>query len=469
MMKKLIYTVILLLFSYVSFSQEMNNTLYFLRYSPQANSLNPAITLEAKVWVGFPALSSIGLQYNNNSFNLEDIIIKKKNYTGDKPYMISIDNLYDNLSNNTTINMNTDITLMSIGIRAKRDVYTLEMKHKNTFSMGFDKSLVGFFKEGTAAYKGETIQFGDTQFNGLAYNEIAIGYSRELDKEKKFIVGAKLKLIMGIASMDMSDSNLSLDIAKDGLSANVRSKMDVRVAGPILFKNPNAEEFKIDDVDYDDSDVAGTALGSNNLGFGIDLGVQYRLLENVTLYASVLDLGFINWKEGHNVFMNADYDWDGIDFTNQIKDDSFDAMEEFSDELEKEFVLTKKDEGFIQALPAKLFIGGQYKVKEWFTAGLLSRTQFYNGRVYSSLTASGNIAATRRLSASLSYSVLNNSYTNVGLGVTAQLGPLQLYMVTDNIFAANLATTQLVNARFGMNIRVGLKKKRKLEELELVE
>ena len=274
---------------------------------------------------------------------------------------------------------------------------------------------------------------------------------------------------MGIASMDMSDSNLSLDIAKDGLSANVRSKMDVRVAGPILFKNPNAEEFKIDDVDYDDSDVAGTALGSNNLGFGIDLGVQYRLLENVTLYASVLDLGFINWKEGHNVFMNADYDWDGIDFTNQIKDDSFDAMEEFSDELEKEFVLTKKDEGFIQALPAKLFIGGQYKVKEWFTAGLLSRTQFYNGRVYSSLTASGNIAATRRLSASLSYSVLNNSYTNVGLGVTAQLGPLQLYMVTDNIFAANLATTQLVNARFGMNIRVGLKKKRKLEELELVE
>lgn len=468
MTKKILFTAIIILLSLVSFSQEMNNTLYFLRFSPQANLLNPSMTPEAKVWVGFPGLNSIGLQYNNNSFNLGDVIVKKKNYTGDKPYMISIDNLYDAMSEKSTININTDISLLSIGIRSKRDVFTLDIRHKNTISVGFDKSLFGFFKEGSVAYKGKSVEFGDTQLNSLAYNEIALGYSRELDDEKKLIVGGKLKMIMGISSLNMSDSNLSLNIASDGLSANVRSKMDVRVAGPIKFKDPKAIEFKFDDMEFDDSDIGGTMLGTDNLGFGIDLGMQYKLTEDISLYASVLDIGFVNWKSGHNIYMNADYDWEGIDFSKHIKDSNVDALEDLADDLEEEFKLTKKDEGFTQALPTKLYVGGQYKVKEWFTAGLLSRTQFYNGRVYSSLTASGNVKTGKRLSASLSYSVVNNSYTNVGFGFTVQGGPIQFYMVTDNIFAGNIASAQLVNLRLGMNIRVGLTSKRKVDVTDVM-
>ena len=39
------------------------------------------------------------------------------------------------------------------------------------------------------------------------------------------------------------------------------------------------------------------------------------------------------------------------------------------------------------------------------------------------------------LSATASYSIYNRSYSNVGLGVSLNLGPVELYCLTDNILA----------------------------------
>lgn len=453
-MRKILYTLFFLLLAYVSFSQEMNNTLYFMRFSPQANSLNPAINPEAKVWVGFPGLTSFALQYNNNSFNLEDVLIKKGN--GPKPVKIDIDNLHDAMSKNTTVNFNTELTLFSLGIKVNDQYITLDIKNKSTLGMGFDKSFFGFFKDGSGAYMGETVQFGDTQMNMLAYNELGLGYSKVVDKESNFVIGGKIKLMMGLANLDMSDSQISMDIADDGMSARVRSNMDVRMAGPIKFNALKGAEFKINDMELDDSDMVGSALGTHNLGLGIDLGAKYDLTNDVTLYASILDLGFINWADGFHLKMNADYDWKGLDYSETAKNTSTKAMKEFTNELEEQFKFKKEDNSYMQMLPTKLYIGGQYKVKEWFKAGLLNRTQFYNDKLYTSLTTSANFKAWRRLSASVSYTMANNSYNNIGFGLTAQAGPLQLYLITDNAFAANFTTAQLVNVRLGMNIRVGL-------------
>lgn len=454
MIKRIIYTATILLFTLVVSSQEMNNTLYFLKYSPQANALNPAITPESKIWIGIPALSSISLNYNNNSFGLSDLLINKG--VGEKPVKIDINNLYDKMAQNTTINMNNEIELISLGFAVKKQYFTLDIKHKNSFSIGFDKSIIGFFKEGTVDYLGKSVEFGDTQFNALAYNEIAIGYSREIDKEYDFVVGGKLKVLMGIASIDMSDSKLTLDIAKDGMEARVISNQDVRIGGPIRTKegvNPN--DFKIGDLEFNKDAGIGSFLGSDNLGFAIDLGAKYRVMDNFTVYASILDLGFINWSNGTNIIMKADYTWTGLNYTETIKDNDVDAFEKLKDDLEEEFKLKKEDKSFTQTLSTKVYLGGEYKVKDWLTAGVLNRNQFYNGRIYSSLTFSGNLKKWDKLSASLSYSLVNNSYTNIGFGFTSQLGPIQLYMVTDNIFGANFTSAQLVNMRFGLNIRIG--------------
>jgi hypothetical protein len=461
MMKKIFYTTLLVLLSYASFSQELNNTLYFMSYSPQANYLNPSITPEAEVWIGLPVISSFAFQYNNNSFHLEDILVKKGNDI--KNVKIDVNNFYNALALNSTINMSTELSLLSFGLRMGNDYISLDIKHKNSMSFGFDKSFIGFFNAGNTAFKGQTVDLGNTQMNSLAYNEIAFGYSHLIDAEHNFTVGAKLKVIMGIASLDMTDSSIALDIASDGMSTNVRANSHVRLAGPVKFKGFEGAEFEIDDMEFDDSNIASTVIGIDNLGFALDIGAQYTFNEKISVYASILDIGYINWDNGYRINMAADYIWDGGDFSGQIKDSSVDAIEDLLDDLEDEFKLRKEDKSFIQALPTKVYVGGQYIVNDWFKAGLLNRTQFYNGNVYSALTASGNFKTCKRLSASVSYTYANNSFSNVGFGFTAQAGPMQLYLVTDNIIAANFTSAQLVNFRMGLNIRFGLNKEAKKE------
>ena len=70
------------------------------------------------------------------------------------------------------------------------------------------------------------------------------------------------------------------------------------------------------------------------------------------------------------------------------------------------------------------------------------------------------------------YSITRGSYVNLGAGLTAKLGPFQLYLETDNLLACNYTNTQSANARFGINLLFGHKdhkKKKKAAEEEPLE
>ncbi len=107
-----------------------------------------------------------------------------------------------------------------------------------------------------------------------------------------------------------------------------------------------------------------------------------------------------------------------------------------------------------------------------FDVGGLFRASLVNGMFLPSLTASVNGRFIRNVSASVSYSITRGSYVNVGAGITAKLGPLQLYVQTDNLLACNYTNTQSANGRFGINFLFGHKdhkkkdKKKKEQPLE---
>ena len=56
----------------------------------------------------------------------------------------------------------------------------------------------------------------------------------------------------------------------------------------------------IGDFDFDSG-----KLGIAGYGFGIDLGVSYKIMDNLTVSASVLDLGFISWTKGATKIASA--------------------------------------------------------------------------------------------------------------------------------------------------------------------
>lgn len=461
--KKYILIISLVFLVLGAFSQSMNNTLYYLQNTPQSNKLNPAIIPEYDVWVGFPGINSIYLNYSNNSFNVEDLLHKGDGIYKDS-VVVDINSFHAALTNTNVVNFSNENTLFALGLRINPSSYiTFDISQKNELMFGFDKDMVTFLKNGNADYLGKNFDFGHLQLNGSAYNQIALGFSKELGKDKSFVLGFKLKLLYGISNVDMTDSEMSVYTSQDASLVRLKSKQFIRVSMPLNIARDKDGYVDFEDIEFNDDNIDEKFFkGTENKGFGFDVGAQYKVNEDLTLSASIIDLGFIRWKSNTTEFyQDATFDWKGGDWSQSGNSDApdfkeiEDVMEDLVDSLGDKFQFRDRKNAYTTTLNSKFYVGGSYKLKEWVTLGALSRTQFYYGNISTSLTLSANTRLCRNVSTSISYTATNNSYTNLGLGLTAKLGCMQFYAVTDNVFGANLTKTQLINFRFGLNLLFG--------------
>ncbi len=448
-------------------AQKMNNTLYLMQNVPQSNQLNPAIQPECKVFLGFPGLSSIYLNYANNGFTYDDII---KDGTGlqKDSLVVDINSFHDALQSTNTIVNQLDYTFFSLGIRAKKMFFTLDVSSKIDNRLGFDKGLVSFLKNGNASYMGRTADLGAIGLDGTAYHEIALGVSKQVTE--KLTVGVKAKMLLGVANMHMDESNLSVYTSESGDLVQLRSKQLMKVSMPLAVTQ-DADGY-IDDIEVLDDDLDATFFsGTNNKGFAFDLGATYQFDDRTTFYASILDIGGIKWNDTYELSQDASFDWQGGDWSQSgnSNDPNYreieDVMEDLTDSITDAFRFKDKAGSYSRALPCKVYLGGSYKLNERVNVGAVSRTEIYNGKLRPSLSLSANTRVIRNFSASVSYSMVNNSYNNVGAGIAAKLGPFQIYAVSDNILAMNPNTAKTANLRFGMNMMFGCRKKTKKKDV----
>ncbi|MDE5424082.1 DUF5723 family protein [Ancylomarina sp. DW003] len=452
-------------------AQKMNNTLYLMQNVPQSNQLNPAIQPECKVFLGFPGLSSIYFNYANNGFTYDDII---KDGTGlqKDSLVVDINSFHDALKSTNRITNQLDYTFFSLGIRAKKMFFTLDVSSKVDTRLGFDKGLVSFFKDGNAAYMGRTANLGAIGLEGTAYNEVALGASKQVTE--KLTVGIKAKALFGVANMHMDDSDLSVYTSESGDLVQLRSKQLMKVSMPLDITekaDPDGTNY-IDDIDINDDDMdAKFFSGTNNKGFAFDLGATYKFDEKTTFYASILDIGGIKWNDTYELYQDATFNWKGGDWSQSgnSNDPNYreieDVMEDLTDSISDAFRFRDKTGSYSRALPTKIYLGGSYELNKRINVGAVSRTEIYDGKLRPSLTLSANTRVIRNFSASLSYSMVNSSYNNIGVGVAAKLGPFQLYAVSDNVLAMNPNTAKTANIRFGMNMMFGCRKKSKKKDV----
>jgi hypothetical protein len=70
---------------------------------------------------------------------------------------------------------------------------------------------------------------------------------------------------------------------------------------------------------------------------------------------------------------------------------------------------------------------------KFFSLGILSESRIYAGNLKQSFIFSGNFYVGKVLSASMSYTIANSSYNNLGLGLAVKAGPAQIYLIADKI------------------------------------
>jgi hypothetical protein len=128
------------------------------------------------------------------------------------------------------------------------------------------------------------------------------------------------------------------------------------------------------------------------------------------------------------------------------------------DSLKGLFSINETRDNFRRGLPSRIFMGGTYELNHLVNVGIVSRSEIYHSRLEQAVTISANYKLRRWLSASGSYSMMNNSYGNAGLGLALRGGGFQFYVVTDNILPAFMPhKSRNANIWFGLNLVFGHK------------
>lgn len=497
--KKLFWILLLVVCFYTPFSYaQMSNTLYHMQGVPQNHYLNPAFQPKCNIFIGFPALSSVSLGYDNNSFDFNDIIFKGSGEFSDSLITplhpsYNTDLFLDKLHDRLYVSPEVSLSLLAFGFRTKEWYFTFDLSDINSFRLSLPKDLFGILLQGNGAYVGKTADFSNFNVDINYYRQYSVGASKNFTD--KLTVGLKGKLLFGKANFSFDDVDIGLYTDPETYNLLFHSKFTMNSSGPYEFTdslgNPVdvlyatwLESLFSGDIDLsilEDTDASYLLEHGGNLGFGVDLGMEYRLNDRINLSASVIDLGFIKWKNDVYSFkQDGKFEFQGIDISEGILSEDFDStmdveFENLGDSIVDIFELTGSDDPYTTWLPTKIYIGGTYRILPNVSVGLLSRSEIYDGKIRQSVTLSANTLLANFFSFSLSYSIMNYAYNNMGIGIGIRGGPLQLYFVTDRIplsysmieISENGDTQKIpmffdqhtLNFRFGLNLTFGCREK----------
>lgn len=470
---KSIITSFIIISAVFSETSAQNNIIFGMHKVPQTININPAKQPTCGFYLTLPVVPGIYTDFNNSSLTLSTIFKAR----ADRPdsFIINQDAVTQAIKEKNYINLEANITLLSLGFKIANGYYfNFAVSNRTTQNFIYPNLMEitkGNFRQDSTPIP---LHFYENITN---YNEYSFGLSKQLFNN--FSVGGKVKILSGIANINTEKFNFDwyTETSADSmyewtfdtdLNIQTASILDWNLSIDSTGVNTNIEDA-INNID------PTKAIFTGNLGLAFDLGVQYNLKDKLILSASVVDLGFINWKTNPEILtQKGTFRFSGIDLAQYFNSlDAFqDGSQSISDQIITDFTdslfnfidLEITQEAYRTNLNTKLYAGANYFVTKWLDFGLLYRGQFYNKQLFSSYTVSANTNFMKGWSFSAGYSIMDNLYNNIGLGLAYKLGPFQMYFLSDNIAAPFWAlneselsdnwirNTKRINFQFGINI-----------------
>lgn len=330
----------LLMVCAISASAQSLNSAYFTNDYKFRHTMNPAFGNEQN-YVSVPVLGNFGVDVRGN-FGVEDMIMDNPLYgqPGEKrltTFMnpnISASSALDGFSTgNNRLIEDMNITLLSAGFKGFGGYNTIELNVKQSLGLSLPYEFFEFAKN----TGNQTYDIGDINLGAQAYAELAFGHSRQLNE--KLRVGAKVKLLFGIARADVALKDMKADLASDDkwtisgkAEANMSFKGLTYKTETKEYNNPNKGTYeRVNDVDVD-----GGGLGG--FGMAFDLGAVYKLNDDWTFSAALLDLGFISWSNDMMAASSGEpFEFDGFRDVAINRDNGGHKLSDITDDLGDQF------------------------------------------------------------------------------------------------------------------------------------
>ncbi len=430
---------------------QTESTLYFMNSLPQVVEANPAIMPRYKLSIGLPGISSVAGVYTNNGFSYNDLTSKVNGVTN-----ADLSKWTQGLAEKNYVAAAGQVDLLRFGYRVKPNLYLMfSSTVKGYNSTMIEKGLAMLLVDGTSSFVNSYTNTSPEE-EAISFMQTAIGAAYQINP--KFTIGGRFKYINGITNVTTESSSLIIEVG-DTYQITATGQATVRSSGI----------SSLGKTGYDASAHIGDYF--SNSGLGVDLGATYKFVDRLTIGASITDLGYITWKNDTQLYSldpaKAKYTFAGFDINKLLNNDKgyLDAQK---DSIQARFTMKETPSGsYTTSLPTKFYLSGNYELTNNFSVGALFFGEKFGSRFSTGMTAAVNKNFGKIVSTSLTYTVSNRSYNNIGLGVSFNVQPVQLYFVGDNLLMAPVSlaadqnlnsylnSTQLLTLRAGLNIVFG--------------
>ncbi|WP_294475686.1 DUF5723 family protein [uncultured Bacteroides sp.] len=484
-----------------SVNAQFLRTSYFMEGTHYRQQLNPALT-PTKGYFNLPVIGAISATVGSTSLGYQDIIDIIDN--GDDFY--TKPDFMNRLKEHNKLNVNVSTEILSAGWYKGQNFWSFNVGVRTDIGANLTKKMFSFLNEMETVednWRNSNYDISNQQLNINAYAEVGLGLSRQIND--RLTVGARVKALLGVGNMELKLNNVAMNanLPSDNRINQLQDPRYLASLSPTDISNLRTEinnyhanlavdahlesSFKglnlnkEDGQDYiSEFEFEGKDMGIAGYGFGIDLGASYKIMDNLTVSASVLDLGFISWSKGSTQIANtktASINMQGSDYTagidptdidgsitaieNNMKKLQTDAngyMDRVSggDVLDYEMLQLRTEEqtkSRKSRLASTIVVGAEYGFFEnKLSVGALSTTRFVQPDALTELTFSANYRPKSWCNVALSYSVIQSAGKSFGLGL--KLGPV--FLGTDYMFLGK--NSNAVNGFVGISIPLGRSK-----------
>ncbi|MGW8121015.1 DUF5723 family protein [Roseivirga echinicomitans] len=441
-MKKLLLATVLLLFSIqLTYAQAYFSYFQLRELVPQAQSLQPAFIPNNTFTFGLPTAGFLA----QSDFRLRDLISKPD---GDINFEINFDVL---LAASADINrVSTDVTsnLFYAGYKTKNGGFSLFANARATVDLIYGKDFMEFLANGNSNRIGAEINISESRIFANSYHEIGLGHARKLLGER-LTVGARVKLITGLFHASTAEG------ARGTLYTN-----EIDNSWRVSLKNATINTAGLDLLfnsdDYESNAALSYAMSNQNKTVAFDLGAKFKVSDRLTVEAAMNDIGTIKWKEqvrNYNA-MDTTVTISGIQLRGYES-----SSDSFRDSIQNKFRSNETQRAFSTSLPMRTYLAASLSLSPNDKFTLIA----FNNHVFNEIDPSLAVAYNHTVN-KFTFGVLGSyrgpqNEFNMGMNIAADIGPIQLYVATDNALVSNRPEQySKFDLRFGLNLMFGYKK-----------
>ncbi len=448
-----------------SFSQN-KQILYGFTDIPQSLLLNPGKLIKNDWYFGIPLLSHIHAHVGITGSTVYDI------FANDGiDFNTKLQNAIYGMNPNDFFSANQQLEIFSGGFSfgssyEKNEYLSFGLYQELDFIAYFPKDLAVLALEGNQNNINRAFRLNQVSVAAEVISVLHLGYTKKINDH--FTFGVRGKIYSSIANVNATKNKgrfITVPGQNNFYNHIFNLDLEARTSGIASLTDDGSDSNSVV------KDLKKRLLFGGNLGLGFDVGFTKQLNKQWSLDGSLLDIGFIrHTKDIENYKIEGDIVFEGInpifpdigngqtaeDYWSEIEEDFEDIFEldttaakyttwrpiklntslnyAFGKKKYKACNCTGEEDDYLNAAGVQLFAMSRPK------RPLLALTAYYYKKLFDGLQIKGT------------YTIDSYSPYNLGLGMSADLGNLNFYVMADNFLEfKNIYNAQSVSLQLGFN------------------